>query len=110
MVKPLWSPSSQAIDNSLLTQFTRNVAQKRTLVLKNYNELHAWSIQNPDEFWSDYWEFSEMQASRKSEVVVEDLDKFPGARWFPGSKLNYAQNLLSHRSSQTAHVSILENC
>ena len=109
MVKPLWSPSSETIDNSLLTQFTRNVAQKRNLVLKNYSELHTWSIQNPDEFWSDYWEFSEMQVSRKSEVAVEDLDKFPGARWFPGSKLNYAQNLLSRRSSQTALISILEN-
>ena len=109
MVEPLWSPSSKAIENSLLTQFTKAVADKRALALKNYGDLHAWSIQNPDEFWSDYWDFSQIQASKTSPITVEDLDKFPGATWFPDSKLNYAENLLCHRSAKTALVSILEN-
>ncbi len=109
MSKLLWSPSPQSIDNSQLTQFARKVADKRALSFDSYNDLHTWSIQKPDEFWSDYWEFSELKSSKTSRKAVKDLHKFPGARWFPDSKLNYAENLLSERSNKTALVSILEN-
>ena len=109
MDKPLWSPSSESVKGSLLTRFTKEVTEKRELKLENYSDLHSWSVRNPDQFWSDYWEFSEIQSSEKSGLVVENLHQFPGARWFPNAKLNYAENLLADRSSKIALVSILEN-
>mgnify|MGYP001203601596 CR=1 FL=1 len=83
MDKPLWSPSSESVKGSLLTRFTKEVTEKRELRLENYSDLHSWSVRNPDQFWSDYWEFSEIRSSEKSGLVVENLHQFPGARWFP---------------------------
>ena len=65
--------------------------------------------ENPADFWAAYWDFAELKASQKGDIAVKDLDRFPGASWFPEAKLNYAENLLSTRSSKTAFVSILEN-
>ncbi len=109
MTKKLWSPTKQTVKNSLLSQFTNAINSEGIGQFRDYNALHQWSIENPADFWSAYWDFAELQASRKGAIAVEDLDQFPGARWFPEAKLNYAENLLTIRSSKTALVSILEN-
>ena len=109
MTKKLWSPTKQTVKNSLLSQFTNAVNGGGIGQFRDYDALHQWSIENPADFWSTYWDFAELQASHKGAIAVEDLDQFPGARWFPEAKLNYAENLLTTRSSKTAFVSILEN-
>ena len=109
MTKKLWSPTKQTVKNSLLSQFTNAVNGGGIGQFRDYDALHQWSIENPADFWSTYWDFAELQASHKGVIAVEDLDQFPGARWFPEAKLNYAENLLTTRSSKIAFVSILEN-
>ena len=109
MSKKLWSPTHETVKNSLLSQFTNEVADQRAVLFKDYDALHQWSVENPADFWAAYWDFAELKASQKGDIAVKDLDRFPGASWFPEAKLNYAENLLTTRSSKTAFVSILEN-
>ena len=109
MSKKLWSPTRETVRNSLLSQFTNEVADQGAGSFDDYDALHQWSVENPADFWAAYWDFAELKASQKGDIAVKDLDRFPGASWFPEAKLNYAENLLSTRSSKTAFVSILEN-
>ena len=55
------------------------------------------------------WNFAEIRASKHYDQVVDDLGKFPGARWFPGAQLNFAENLLRHRDDQLAFLFLGEN-
>ena len=109
MSEKLWSPTHETVRNSLLSQFTNEVAGQGAGSFDDYDALHQWSVENPADFWAAYWDFAELKASQKGDIAVKDLDRFPGASWFPEAKLNYAENLLSTRSSKTAFVSILEN-
>ena len=109
MSEKLWSPTHETVRNSLLSRFTNEVADQGAGSFDDYDALHQWSVENPADFWAAYWDFAELKASQKGDIAVKDLDRFPGASWFPEAKLNYAENLLSTRSSKTAFVSILEN-
>ena len=109
MSEKLWSPTHETVRNSLLSQFTNEVADQGAGSFDDYDALHQWSVENPADFWAAYWDFAELKASQKGNIAVKDLDRFPGASWFPEAKLNYAENLLTTRSSKTAFVSILEN-
>jgi acetoacetyl-CoA synthetase len=51
------------------------------------------------------WEYAEIISSKKFESVVDDLGKFPGAKWFSGARLNFAENLLKFRDERTAFIS-----
>ena len=83
MTKKLWSPTQQTVKNSLLRQFTNAANGEGTGQFLDYDALHQWSIENPADFWSAYWDFAELQASHKGAIAVEDLDQFPGARCSP---------------------------
>ena len=109
MSEKLWSPTHETVRNSLLSQFTNEVADQGAGSFDDYDALHQWSVENPADFWAAYWDFAELKASQKGDIAVKDLDRFPGTSWFPEATLNYAENLLCTRSSKTAFVSILEN-
>ena len=105
MNEPLWQPTPNAIEQSRLTEFSRGVGFGD----HSYEDLHAWSIDAPDLFWQAAWDYFEIQASIPPSQTVDDLSIFPGARWFPGSQLNYAENLLREDSEKVAFISHLEN-
>ena len=109
MTTPLWSPSDAAIEASQLTAFSRFAAQCSGLSFSDYDALHAWSVAEPGAFWLAFWEFTGIRASTEPTEPVRNLQKFPGAQWFPDAKLNFAENLLLERSTKTAFVSLLEN-
>jgi acetoacetyl-CoA synthetase len=67
-------------------------------------ELHHWSANNISDFWASMWDFAAIKASKGYETVVDDLNKFPGAKWFIGARLNFAENLLRHRDDHTAFI------
>ena len=69
--------------------------------IHEYRDLHRYSIENPAEFWRAVWEFCEIVGYAGNEVVI-DPDKMPGAKWFPGARLNFAENLLRYRDDQSA--------
>jgi acetoacetyl-CoA synthetase len=109
MDKPLWSPSDAAIEASQLSAFSRFAEARTGLVFPGYDELHAWSVSDPGGFWSAYWDFTGIHASQPADQPVQNLQNFPGAQWFVGAKLNFAENLLLERSDKVAFVSLLEN-
>ncbi len=106
--EPLWAPSQEQIDTSQMTRFTETVRARFGVALNDYDALHHWSIDNPEDFWEQVWRFCGIRASRNHDSVLENADRFPGARWFAGSRLNFAENLIHFRDDRTALVGILE--
>jgi acetoacetyl-CoA synthetase len=101
---PLWQPSEQVIEQAQLTQFARQVIRKRRLDVGNYPEFYRWSVENPEDFWTDVWDVCGVVASRKGSTVLVDGDQMPGARWFPEARLNFAENLMRRGDRGDAFV------
>ena len=104
MKTPLWTPSEERIKQANMTRFTNYVNEKYGKEFTSYDELYQWSIDNIPHFWATMWEFGDIRASRKYDTVVDDLKKMPGARWFVGAKLNFAENLLRYRDDHVALI------
>lgn len=104
MGKQLWSPSPERVANANMTRFMEFVNRRHSRRFGSYDELYRWSIENIPDFWADMWEFGGITASRRFDSVVDDLTKMPGAAWFSGARLNFAQNLLRYRDDRTALV------
>ncbi|HEX7250896.1 MAG TPA: acetoacetate--CoA ligase [Burkholderiales bacterium] len=90
----LWQPSPEAIESALVTQFARQIVRKHRLELNTYPDFHRWTVDHPEIFWSEVWDFCGVIASRKGATVLVDGSKMPGARWFPEARLNFAENLM----------------
>ena len=93
-MQPMWQPTEGAIEQAQLTQFARHVVRKHRLELNTYPEFYRWSVDEPEAFWNEVWEWCGVRASRKGSTVLVDGDKMPGAKWFPEARLNFAENLL----------------
>jgi len=98
MSKLLWQPSARRIAESNLSEFQARLEASRGLSFNGYDELHAWSVNAREQFWDAVWDYTGIIASHKGETVLVDGDKMPGATWFPGARLNFAENLLRNRS------------
>ena len=106
---PLWIPSEERKRNANITRFMRRVNETFSLGIDDYAGLYRWSIQNISAFWATVWDYAEIKASRPYDLVVDDLNKFPGAKWFIGARLNFSENLLRHRDDRLALVFKGEN-
>jgi acetoacetyl-CoA synthetase len=104
MARPLWTPSEQRIKQSNMFRFMTRVNERFNKNFKAYADLYTWSIQNIPDFWAAFWDFADIDASRSYETVVDDPKKMPGAQWFAGARLNFAQNLLKYRDDHTALI------
>ena len=104
MKTALWTPSEERKRDANITRFIDAINRRHALNLGSYPELYQWSIENIPDFWAAIWDFAQVKASRPFDQVVDDLTKFPGARWFPGSRLNFAENLLRYRDDQLAFI------
>ena len=72
--------------------------------ISTYDELYAWSIEKKEEFWAALWDFCGVIASQRGETCLVDGDRMPGARFFPGARLNFAANLLRRRGPGDAII------
>ncbi len=104
-VRPLWTPSEDRVREANLTKFLAFVNQRYGLKITSYFELHRWSVEKISDFWSAIWDYTGIIASRRFDIVVDDITTFPGAKWFPGARLNFAENLLRHKDEGIALVS-----
>jgi len=104
MAKLLWKPTEQQIADANMSRFMERVNQWYNLSLADYNQLYDWSISEIDKFWESVWKFLDIIHSKKYDRVVDDPFNMPGADWFSGAELNFAENLLRHRDNQTALV------
>ncbi len=104
MTEPIWRPSPERIQKANLTAFLAAVRARWRIDLTDYPALYEWSIDQPGRFWQSVWEFCGVVASRAADEVVVDFERMPGARWFPGARLNFAENLLRYRDDRRALV------
>jgi len=102
--KLVWEPTEQRRRNASITRFIDFVNKRYRHSFNSYQELYDWSVDRMPDFWASVWDFVGVKASRRYEVVVDDVTRMPGARWFIGAKLNFAENLLRYRDEQTAFV------
>ena len=98
---PLWFPSAERISNARLTSFTRTAERVLERDFPDYASLYSFSIDQPAEFWRLVWDFCGVRGTA-GERTVENLDRMPGARFFPDATLNFAENLLRRRDGGTA--------
>jgi len=104
MAKQLWEPSEEMKKNSNMTGFIEEVNKKYNKQISNYEELYDWSINALEDFWASLWDYLGIKASKDYDLVVDDPKKMPGAKWFSGAKLNFAENLLKYRDDRTALI------
>ena len=106
----LWRPGAERLAAEPLTAFARRYCPGAWRDGDpDYAQLHAWSVQAPADFWAAVWEFGSVIADERGEVVLADGDRFPGARWFPQARLNFAENLLRFSGPQPALIGLLED-
>ena len=108
-MQALWQPSAEQIDNSHMRRFQQQLESNLNLSFGDYEQLHRWSIDSPEQFWEQLWHYTDIRSSQPYTSVLKHGDRFPGAQWFEGAKLNFAENLLRNRSDKTAIVARLEN-
>lgn len=100
-------PALDTIQNANISHFMQLVSQLLGRPVENYSALYQWSIEQPQQFWRLFWDYSEMIADKKPQLVV-DNDKMPGARWFPDVTTNFSQNLLRFRDDKPAILAVDE--
>ncbi len=98
MNKPLWQPSEKLKENSLLKDFCKFINFKSS---NNFKEVWQWSINNPNEFWSKFWDYSKIIGDKGSEIIKKDK-VFNKTKFFSDSKLNYTENILKKKSDKLA--------
>lgn len=102
MTYPIWRPSPERVAKSNLQRFLQ--AQAHRLEKLDYDALYRWSVDRSAEFWDAFWRFSDIRATTPHRSVLTDPERMPGARWFEGARLNFADNLLRPEYRGTALV------
>ncbi len=100
----IWRPSPARVADANLTRFIESVSTRNRLPLRSYDDLYAWSISQPADFWQEVARFAEVRADWGSGPALEHADRMPGARFFPNARLSFAENLLRYRDDQAALV------
>ncbi|MGD9736162.1 MAG: acetoacetate--CoA ligase [Solirubrobacterales bacterium] len=93
---PIWEPTAEQIERAELTRFAHWLARERGIETAGYRELWQWSIDNLEEFWRAIWDYFEVAADGSPDTVLASR-AMPGAEWFPGTRLNYAEHVFRGR-------------
>ncbi|MFZ9679614.1 MAG: acetoacetate--CoA ligase [Quisquiliibacterium sp.] len=100
--RPLWTPSAERIANSGLTRYLNWLADTHGRRFDDYESLWQWSVDDQEGFWASLWDFLGVRAHSGYQQVIGQAG-MPGAQWFPGSTLNFAEHLLAHAHHPDAH-------
>jgi acetoacetyl-CoA synthetase len=95
--QPLWTPGAERAAQSLLARFMRRAGRS------GWDDLHRWSVERSEEFWSLVWDFCEVRGRKGMRTLLHG-DRMPGAQWFPEARLNFAENLLREHGDGDAMV------
>lgn len=88
----LWEPSQQQIESSGVSLFMKWLKQEKGLSFGNQKELWKWSVEELEAFWESIWNYCQVISTTPYHQVLESR-KMPGAKWFPGATLNYAEHI-----------------
>src|SRR5664279_3069871 len=100
---PLWEPSPELLAGAEMTRFMAWAGVRRGRPFADYGELWRWSVEDVEEFWAAIWDFCGVRASKGYERVLSSHE-MPGAAWFEGAELNYAENVLAGRDAGAVAV------
>jgi acetoacetyl-CoA synthetase len=101
--QPLWEPTRADRESAEMTRFMDWAGERVGREFADYAELWEWSVSEVEEFWAAVWDYCGVRASRPYRQVL-DSRRMPGARWFSGAELNYAENMLSDRDPDAIAV------
>ena len=90
----LWEPPAELVENARLTEFMRWLEAERGRRFAGYDELWRWSVDDLEGFWTAIWDFFGVQADGGPASALASRE-MPGARWFPGASLNYAEHVFA---------------
>jgi acetoacetyl-CoA synthetase len=99
----IWRPGPAQMAEANLTRFMQGLA-RRGVAVSDYSTLYAWSLAEPAAFWSELAAFAQVLAEWGAGPALTDAAQMPGARFFPGAQLNFAENLLRYRDEQPALI------
>jgi acetoacetyl-CoA synthetase len=102
MSRLLWQPSEERIKRTNVYDFMQYVNERQSKEFSSYDDLYQWSIAESPTFWATLWDYGQVIYSQPYDQVVDDITKMPGARWFEGAQLNFAENLLRYRDDHIA--------
>src|SRR5436305_7323108 len=94
----LWRPSQERIDRATLTRYQRWLSDTRGLRIDRYEQLWQWSVEDLEGFWRSIVEFFDIRFEVPGERVLGS-DSMPGAEWFPGARVSYAEHIFRGRPS-----------
>jgi acetoacetyl-CoA synthetase len=99
----IWEPTPESIERAHITRYMRWLERERGLRFADYQALWRWSVTDLEGFWSSIWDFFGVRASKPYTRVLES-ERMPGAHWFPGAELSYAEHALARRDDRVAIV------
>ena len=95
----LWKPTQEQIKKTQLESFRKQVNMRYNIDIRDYAELHKWSIDNIEDFWKSIWGYLSPLYSKEPSAIINDKDKIFQPKWFEGCRMNFAENLLRIKSS-----------
>jgi len=102
----VWTPTSAQIDDANLTAFRRWLSTARGLDFADYDALWTWSTTEIEAFWQAAWDYLDVPAPQPPATVLTER-RMPGARWFPGTRVNLAAAVLRQGQDMPHHPAIL---
>ena len=97
-MNPIWSPKQEFVLQSRMEHLRQRISSENSIILKDYSELHKFSIENQETFWRTIWEDMGLQGVQ-GKVALENPQLMPGAKFFPEGRINFAKNCLIHDQS-----------
>jgi acetoacetyl-CoA synthetase len=95
----LWSPGPEQLQSSRMVQYQDWLAREKGVATHDYAELWRWSVEHLDDFWQSIWSFFDVQADGEREPAL-GRRSMPGAEWFPGARLNFAEHVFRHATPE----------
>ena len=102
----LWSPSENRSTNTMLAKYKSWLSSEHSLCFDNYQELWEWSVDDIEFFWETIWDFFDVKASKLYSKVLAKKE-MPGTVWFPGSELNYVDQLLRQKEITPYKIAVV---
>jgi acetoacetyl-CoA synthetase len=99
----LWEPTAEAIESTNLTAYQRWLAKERGLRFEGYHDLWQWSVDDIEAFWASIWDYFSIRAERPYKRVLGHRE-MPGAEWFPGARLSYAEHIFRGRDDAAVAI------
>lgn len=102
-METIWEPSPEDIERAGITRYLRWLERERGWHFDGYQDLWRWSVRDLEGFWASIWDHLGVRASAPYERVLAKRD-MPGAVWFPGAELSYAEHALARRDDGPAII------